>query len=238
MLLYYIRHAQSNNNALYSETGSFSGRSEDAPLSATGKKQLPYLAAFMQKELQEVQTDGNDIQRNVPITLYCSLMERTVATASAVAETCQLPLYGYKDIHEVGGVYREDDENGERIGMPGHDKQFFAEHYPLLQYPEGVDANGWWNRPHETRDERPARAHRVLEDILTRHTNPDEVVILVSHGEFFNHFINAILNMPPNSPVWFWMMNVAVSLFDFQPDLIQIPYINRHHFLPEDLITG
>lgn len=238
MLLYYVRHAQSNNNALYSETGSLSGRSEDAPLSATGKKQLPYLAAFMQKELQEVQMEGNGSQRDVPVTLYCSLMERTVATASAIAESCQLPLYGYRDIHEVGGVYLKNDETGERVGMPGHGKQFFAEHYPLLKYPEGVDADGWWNRSHEAREERPARARRVLEDILTRHSDPDEVVILVSHGEFFNHLINAILNMPPNSPVWFEMMNAAVSLFDFQPDLIQIPYINRHHFIPSELITG
>ncbi|NMB62002.1 MAG: histidine phosphatase family protein [Chloroflexi bacterium] len=238
MLLYYVRHAQSNNNALYNETGSYSGRSADAPLSATGKKQLPYLATFIQKELQEVQTEGNGSQRNVPVTLYCSLMERTVATASAIAETCQLPLYGYRDIHEVGGVYVKNDETDERIGMPGHDKQFFTEHYPLLHYPQGVDENGWWNRPHETREERPARARRVLEDILTCHSNPDEVVILVSHGEFFNHFINALLDMPPNSAVWFEMMNAAVSLFDFQPDLIQIPYINRHHFIPSELITG
>jgi hypothetical protein len=100
---------------------------------------------------------GNGSQRNVPVTLYCSLMERTVATASAIAESCQLPLHGYRDIHEVGGVYLKNDETGERVGMPGHGKQFFTEHYPLLKYPEGVDADGWCNRSHEAREERPAR---------------------------------------------------------------------------------
>lgn len=237
MILYYVRHAESQNNALYKKTGSFSGRSEDAPLTETGKKQLPYLARFMNKELEQVQADGIGGNRKVPVTLYCSLMERTVATASAIAEKSQLPLYGFADIHEVGGVYVKDEETGERFGMPGKNREFFAKHYPLLHYPGDVSPDGWWNRPHEAREERPERAKRVLEKIKAHHQNPDEVVILVSHGSFFNYIARQILGMPDDAPVWLEMMNTAVSLFDFRDDHIYVPFINRHHFLPPELIT-
>ncbi len=238
MLLFYIRHAQSVNNALYDTTGSYEKRNEDAPLSETGKKQLPYLAAFMQKEIDKVQADGQGGLRNVPVTLYCSLMERAVATASAVAAGCQLSLYGYKDLHEVGGVYLIDHASGEHIGMPGKGKAFLEEKYPLLRFPDDTREDGWWNRAFEEEKERYGRAGRVLEALFTNHNQPDEVVIFVSHAEFFNYLIKRILSIPDAFPVWFELMNCAVTLFDFREDHIRIPFLNRHHFIPNELITG
>ncbi|HAF62965.1 MAG TPA: hypothetical protein DCK95_11670 [Anaerolineaceae bacterium] len=234
MLLFYVRHAQSANNALYQESGSYDGRNEDPPLSKTGLAQLPYMADFIYQQLQEMQADGQGGDR---VTLYCSLMERTVATGSAIAQRCDLPLIGHALIHEAGGIYLKNDETGEHIGLPGKSKAYFAEHYPLLQYPQNVPQDGWWNKPHEEREERPARARKVLDDLLAKHTNPDEAVILVSHAEFFNHLTRCILDMPPDSNAWFEMMNCAVSLFDFQEGFIEIPYLNRHHFIPAELIT-
>ena len=237
MLLFYVRHAQSANNALYLETGSYTGRNEDPPLSKTGLKQIPYMANFIFQQLQEVQMDELGNPRNVPVTLYCSLMQRTVATASAIAERCDIPLIGHAHIHEAGGIYLKNDETGERIGLPGKSKEYFAEHYPLLMYPEDVPDDGWWNKPHEAREERPLRARMVLDDLLLKHSDPDEVVILVSHAEFFNHLVRSILDIPVESSAWFEVMNCSVSLFDFKEEYIQIPYINRHHFIPPELIT-
>ena len=238
MLLFYVRHAQSANNALYQETGSYDGRNEDPPLSQTGEKQLPYMANYLFQQLSEVQADGQGGTRNVPVTLYCSLMQRTVATASAIAERCSLPLLGHALIHEAGGIYLKNEETGERVGLPGKSKEYFAEHFPLLQYPQDVPADGWWNKPHEAREARPERANRVLEDLLMKHSNPDEVVILVSHAEFFNYLARSILEIPIDSTAWFEVMNCSISLFDFKDGNILIPYINRHHFLPAELITG
>ena len=238
MLLYYVRHAQSQNNALYLETGSYKGRNEDAPLSTMGKKQLPYVADFMHKELQKIQKDGDGKRRDVPVTLYCSLMERAVQTGSAIADRCGLPLFGYRDLYEVGGIYLKDEKNGEKNGLKGKDKAFFMKNYPLLHFPAGVSQDGWWNRPHEAREERFARAKRVLADIRKKHYHVDEVVILVSHAEFSNHFLKAVLGIPEESPVWFEMMNTAVTLIDFKEKSVHIPFINRHHFLPPELITG
>jgi 2,3-bisphosphoglycerate-dependent phosphoglycerate mutase len=238
MLLYYIRHGQSINNALYDQTGSYEKRNEDAPLSETGKKQLPYLAAYIKKELAQVQSDGQGGNRNVPVTLYCSLMERGIATASAVAESCDLPLHGYKDLHEAGGVYLIDHDSGEHIGMAGKNKAFLEEKYPLLQFPEDACVDGWWNQAYEEEEERHQRAKRVLEMLLHKHNQPDEVVIFVSHAEFFNYLMKQILSIPDAFPVWFVLMNCSVTLFDFQEDHLRIPFLNRHHFLPNELITG
>ena len=238
MLLFYVRHAQSVNNALYDDTGSYKERDEDAPLSDTGVKQLPYLAAFMKKEIDKIQSNGQGGSRNVPVTLYCSLMERAVTTASAIAEACQLPLNGYRDLHEVGGVYLIDHETGEHRGMPGKSKAFLTEHFPLLKYPADVREDGWWNQPHEGQEERTERAKRVLEKLLHTHKQPDEVVIFVSHGEFFSHLAKQILSIPAAYPVWFELMNCSVTLFDFREEYIRIPFLNRHHFLPNEMITG
>ena len=238
MLLYYIRHGQSINNALYDSTGSYEKRNEDAPLSETGNKQLPYLAAFMKKEIMQVQSDGQGGLRSVPVTLYCSLMERGVATASAIAESCQLPLHGYTDLHEVGGVYLINHDTGEHIGMSGKSKAYLEEHYPMLQFPQDAREDGWWNRPHEAEEERHLRASRVFENLLQKHNQPDEVVIFVSHAEFFNSLIKKFLSIPDAFPVWFELMNCSVTLFDFREDHIRIPFMNRHHFIPNDLITG
>ena len=238
MLLFYVRHAQSSNNALYDATGSLEKRNEDAPLSEIGEKQLPYLAAFMKKEIGKIQSDGQGGQRNVPVTLYCSLMERAVATASSIAESCQLPLHGYRDLHEAGGVYLIDPATGEHTGMPGKGKSFLTKHFPLLEYPADTREDGWWNQPFEEEADRIVRADRVFEDLLHTHNQPDEVVIFVSHGEFFNYLIKRVLSIPEAFPVWFELMNCAVTLFDFREDYIRIPFLNRHHFIPSELITG
>jgi hypothetical protein len=42
--------------------------------------------------------------------VYCSLMERAVATGHRVAEALDLPLLGWIDIHETGGMFLYDEE--------------------------------------------------------------------------------------------------------------------------------
>jgi len=89
MQLYFIRHGQSANNALYDRTGSWSGRSHDPELTDIGKRQAEYLARFLRQANPGASTNGWD-PHNVSgfdIThLYTSLMMRAVQTGSIVAE--------------------------------------------------------------------------------------------------------------------------------------------------------
>ncbi|NJK45922.1 MAG: histidine phosphatase family protein [Pleurocapsa sp. SU_196_0] len=47
MRLYFIRHAQSSNNALWDSTGSENGRSDDPELSDVGVMQARALGDFL-----------------------------------------------------------------------------------------------------------------------------------------------------------------------------------------------
>ncbi|MGD2079392.1 MAG: phosphoglycerate mutase family protein, partial [Chloroflexota bacterium] len=141
MRLYIIRHAQSTNNALWADTGTSTGRSSDPVLSEAGQQQARHLAEMLAQVDPEAQTDPWDIadQRGFAIShLYTSLMQRAVLTATAVAQTLELPLVGWPDLHEVGGIFEEGPEEGQRIGLPGPNRAFFEENYPHLRLPEAM----------------------------------------------------------------------------------------------------
>jgi 2,3-bisphosphoglycerate-dependent phosphoglycerate mutase len=59
MQLYFIRHAQSANNALWAGTGSDEGRSHDPELTDTGKKQAGYLAKFFKENKEASKREGD-----------------------------------------------------------------------------------------------------------------------------------------------------------------------------------
>ena len=161
MQLYYIRHAQSENNLLWELTGSGDSRKVDPDLTDLGQQQSLYLAQFLRAEGLDTYSRNPDVQNvtGFGIThLYCSLMLRAVQTGAAIARALDLSLTGWRDLHETGGMFLQDPETGEYLGQPGQSRAFFAAHYPELTLPETVTEDGWWNRPFEELEERPARA--------------------------------------------------------------------------------
>ena len=263
MQLYFIRHAQSQNNALWNSRGDYSDRMEDPTLTEIGKRQAVFLADFLAQENPTSANTPRDMQNTTGFGLthlYTSLMVRAVETSVVVARALDLPLVAWVDLHEGGGVYRNNQETGERIGLPGNGRSYFETHFPELILPDWLDDSGWWNKPFETREDRKRRARRVLEGLLHRHgDNPDRVAFF-SHGGFYNHLLAAILNLrdragtqpPPSSvmelnadnvilssqiSIWFEINNTAISRFDFTGEDIKIDYHNRVAHLPSDLIT-
>src|SRR5215213_7908064 len=105
MQLYFIRHGQSANNALWDNTGGSKGRSEDPELTEVSRRQAALLAQYLSE-------NGN---RFGFTHLYTSLMIRSVETAIAVGQSLNLPVHAWEDIHESGGIY-QDQDNGEPIG--------------------------------------------------------------------------------------------------------------------------
>lgn len=229
MHLYFIRHGQSANNALWDATGASKGRSEDPELTGIGRQQAALLAQYLA-------LNGN----RFGIThLYTSLMIRSVETALAIGQALNLPVNAWEDIHETGGIY-EDRIDGEPIGLPGRTRAQFSAAYPALLLPDGLYENGWWNRPFESHETAPIRAQRFLTDLLARHGGTDEDVAIVSHGNFYRYFLAAALQLPNPHAVWFLMNNTAISRIDFPVDLdvnILIHYQNRIDHLPAELIT-
>jgi len=229
MQLYFIRHGQSANNALWDNTGASKGRSEDPELTEVGRRQAALLAEYLSH-------NGN---RFGFTHLYTSLMIRSVETAIAVGQAINLPVHAWEDIHETGGIYQDQDE-GEPIGLPGKTRAQFTSDYPALVLPDSLYENGWWNRPFEVHEAAPIRAQRFLAELLARHGNSDDVVAIVSHGNFYRYFLAASLRLPDPQAVWFLMNNTAMSRIDFPPALegvIVMQYQNRIDHLPAELVT-
>ena len=58
MRFYFIRHGQSENNALWDQTGSNSGRNYDPELTAIGREQAERLARFISNADAAAHADG------------------------------------------------------------------------------------------------------------------------------------------------------------------------------------
>jgi 2,3-bisphosphoglycerate-dependent phosphoglycerate mutase len=256
MQLYFIRHAQSLNNALWDQTGDNKGRSEDPGLTETGQRQVEFLASFLAQAGPGACGDDWDPQNAAGFGfthLYTSLMVRAVVTGEAIARALGTALVGWSDWHESGGIYLDDEHTGERHGLPGKNRAYFETHHPNLVLPDELDKRGWWNRPFETYPQRRVRARRALAELWKLHGNTQDRVAVVSHGGFYNHFLSALLDLPwreddhpesgstdgehPPAGRWFLMNNAAITRIDFDHDVVRLNYNNRVDFLPPDLIT-
>lgn len=252
MQLYFIRHAQSTNNALWESTGSNQGRSEDPAISNTGCQQAERLAQFLAQKIDPGQPltpaqerfaapiYDEDLQNRAGIQLthlYTSLMLRAVMTSTIVARAIGLPLVVWKDVHESGGIYLDDEVTGLPVGLPGKNRSYFEKNFPALHLPDDLGEQGWWSRPFEGVEERTPRTKRFLEDLLKRHGGTHHRVGVISHGAFYNRFLRELLHMSTHEGLWFMMNNTAITRIHFNEDQIGLIYTNRADFLPSELIT-
>lgn len=239
MQLYFIRHAQSTNNALYESTGSSYGRNEDPELTELGIKQSNALAEFLQTGNPNGGTrKGQEAPKGFGLShLYTSLMRRAVQTGWIVSQQLGVPLIAWKDLHEEGGIFQDDVQTGESIGLPGRPRRYFETRYSGIFLPDELDENGWWNRPRENTEEAMQRAQRVMKNLIQRHGDTRDRVAFVSHGGFYNLFVLSLLGLPLSVELWFTMNNAAVSRFDLFEGKVNPVYTNRMDFLPEDLIS-
>ena len=239
MQLYFIRHAQSENNKKWSETGSSSGRVDDPGLTDVGKQQAQYLAGIVHLYRPDARPSPlNQInEHSISVThLYTSLMARAILTGHYVAEKTGLPLVGLVDAHEGGGIYLDDEGTGQQRGLPGKTPQelkFLSSHLVL---PE-INSEGWWNRPYEEREERLSRGKRVLDWILSVHGATNDRIVLISHADFFNYLLAAILKQDERLPVWFYINNAGIARIDFFEGGTVLVYSNRTDHLPAELLT-
>ena len=241
MNLYFVRHGQSANNAAYDQLNNSTSRVEDPELTGIGRRQAQYVAQFLAQSDPGAPVKGRDHQnrRGYGIThVYSSMMVRAVATGHTIAAALNLPLVAWEDWHEAGGIYLDDESTGGRTGLPGKTRSYFEQHYPGFVLPERLDESGWWNRPFEEVEHRPARARRALADLLRQHANTDDNVVVVSHGEFFNLLIAEMMKLPGIDGWWFVLNNASVSRLRFDGEgEVGISYVNRVDFLPTELIT-
>jgi 2,3-bisphosphoglycerate-dependent phosphoglycerate mutase len=239
MQFYFIRHGQSENNALWRRSTDYAKvRNEDPGLTEVGRQQAEFLAQFLQDTTAAIHDRDHQNIAGFGIThLYSSLMLRAVATGTIIAKTLDLPLVAWEDLHERGGIYLEDEQTGEYIGQPGKNRAYFETHYPDFVLPDSLGEAGWWNRPFEEPEQRLTRVKRFWRDLLERHGRTDDRVAVISHGGFHHDLLTTILNLPETEGHWFALNNAAMTRLDFNDDRIGLIYLNRMDFLPKELIT-
>jgi len=239
MQFYFIRHGQSENNALWRRSTDYvKVRNEDPGLTEVGRQQAEFLAQFLQDTARAIHDRDPQNVAGFGIThLYSSLMLRAVATGTIIAKTLDLPLVAWEDLHERGGIYLEDEQTGEYIGQPGKNRAYFETHYPDFVLPDSLGEAGWWNRPFEEPEQRLTRVKRFWRDLLERHGRTDDRVAVISHGGFHHDLLTAILNLPETEGHWFALNNAAMTRLDSNDDRIGLIYLNRVDFLPKELIT-
>ncbi|HSO28105.1 MAG TPA: histidine phosphatase family protein [Anaerolineales bacterium] len=237
MRLYFIRHGQSENNALWVNNGSSADRSEDPELTELGHEQARRVADFVCSGYGEARLVEEEDQGFGITHLYSSLMVRAVATASYITRVTGTPLHAWADIHEEGGIYLDEGENNP-VGRPGKTRSYFEQHYPHLHLPDWLDEEGWWrSRPYEQRDEMALRAGRFLGELLERHGGTEDRVAIVSHGGFYNQLLSRLLDRQPRNGLWFRMYNVGITCINFGPRYMDVIYQNRIDFLPPKMVT-
>lgn len=247
MQLYVIRHAQSENNALWTRSGADEGRVPDPALTDVGHDQAKRLADHLVELDAQGPFDGYDPQnrRGFHFThLYTSLMTRAVQTGLYLSQALDIPLQSWEEIHEWGGIFEKDVETGERVGLPGPNRAYFAAQFPTLQLPDYLGETGWWNRPFETAEQGRTRTQAFLAQLMERHGDTEDRVAIVTHGGFTFSLLQTLAGFPRMieslaSPrrIWFLKNNSALSRINFGEQNVDIIYLNRVAHLPTTLIT-
>ena len=242
MELYFIRHGQSENNALYgAEDYDMGNRRSDPTLTELGHRQAQLAADFLKRGAKStlIQRKGFQNRTEYGLThLYCSLMERAVQTGSIIAQTLDVPLFGVPDLHEVGGVYYDEIIDGVSSIRIEHGltPAYLLENYPRLNLLEPIPAEGWWKGGREERAARLPRALRMLDLLFDRHGNTEDRVGVITHGGFFFCFFRAIFGLDLDEtnqhllPYQVELNNCAITRFSIQEARYLLVYHNRTDF--------
>ena len=244
MQLYMIRHAQSENSDLWARTGSSNGRSPDPLLTEMGQQQAQHLGQHIASGWSQADPNNDPHNRHgYHFThLYSSLMVRAVATGLAIARQVDLPLVAWETIHETGGIFERDEETAERIGLPGPNRAYFAQHYPQLVLPDSLGEAGWWERPFEPREQAMQRAQLFLQELQGRH-GPEDRVAIVTHGGFFVAVLRTLFGFATlergerENRIWLHAHNTSITRLQFGEGHVDLIYLNRLDHLPTELIT-
>lgn len=242
MQVYFIRHAQSENNAIWEmEQASEDLRKSDPGLTEIGYQQARSTAEYLARSHPNPENRWDPQNRyGFGLThLYCSLMERALLTGKIISEKLQLPLSGKLEMHEVGGIYLAKVVNGEEVieDLHGHTSAYLSQHYPDLLQPEGISPEGWWRGGLETREEKLNRAHEIVKFLVGTHGGTDDHIGVITHGGIYKSIFRVLFNVAPDTLFSVLLNNCSITRVDFDENGVTLMYENRVDFLPPNLIT-
>jgi 2,3-bisphosphoglycerate-dependent phosphoglycerate mutase len=217
VLLYLIRHAQSERNA------GVPGSPIDCALTATGRRQ----AAAVGQRVAELGVDW----------VLSSPYVRTLETAEAVRRATGAPgaIVPLLHEHHVEAFPQTED-------WPLLSRVALAERYPGFQLPDDFAADSKWHDVPETHEGVLRRARGVLAALWERYAlvpqappvgaqprdgQPDARLAVVSHGSPTGKLLMAALRLESPAGIEFRIDNASLSIVEYWPDWRVVEAINR-----------
>jgi len=254
MKVYLIRHGQSAGNVNYFDNIGDPSRAKDhhvpdPELTDKGHEQARRLGEHMaHPEGEPVRHPWLDEEERAPAShglthVYCSLMLRSIQTATYLAEACGLPLVAHMDLFEKEGIFTVDDD-GQKVGLPGPGRDYFTERFPHLQLPDDMNPDGWYNRPFETDEMFFERSRKILPTFEEMHGGTDDCIALVTHGDTIDQIINDFSGATrhdanyENHWVANWAFhNTSVTRIDYVGQTKTVVYTNQFRHLSPNLLS-
>lgn len=244
--LYLIRHAQSENNAIWDGSDDHPDRSSDPEITAIGHSQAETLGQHLAHPETEPRQHPFLAVKETHFGLthiYCSLMTRSILTAEYIGRACGLEVEALVDVFEKHGIFDVGDDGNLR-GLPGQGRDYFERRFPRLQLPPEMNDAGWWSRPVEDEAAFLERMQDVVGKIRQRLVDSDDSIALVAHGDFIDQFVNELMGVVRYQPNYdnHWVANwtfhnTSISRIDFVNGSNIVVYMNRIDHLPNELVT-
>ncbi|XP_053992647.1 uncharacterized protein LOC128883853 isoform X2 [Hylaeus volcanicus] len=218
MRVYFVRHAQSMNNAMHqSEHINFVSRHHDPPLTLVGKQQAEFAAAWLYNHIQKLCSENQHHNHDTPLAILSSPMIRALETAQVMSKQFNsLPIIVMPSICETGGVF-----SGSRVNSvvsskdsksqkhshdvaPSNQSESFHNgitvdalylRFPTVSVAQNIQKNGWWFGSRETSANAYTRACNFSR-LLWLHAlmNPKSTLIIITHGLFLDMLLKSLLN--------------------------------------------
>ncbi len=245
MILYIVRHAQSENNALMNSRD----RVCDPALTELGHGQAEILAQHLAEASHPEQRFGRDPEETAVesvegygiTSLYCSAMQRAIQTARPIGVALGLNPEVWVDIHESGGIFLNHHDERGIVGYPGMSRGEIAEKFPDYVLPDEITSDGWWDVRNGEEDwpTCQGRAIKVAHELRTwADGDASDTVAIISHAGFIEALIKALTSQLPGHGVFYHHFNTALTRVDFGADgQLDVRYINRVPHLPDDMVS-
>lgn len=222
MLLYLIRHAESQNNAKPAYN-----RVEDPALTAVGRLQAQYLAQW---------TQGLEIDM-----LITSPVLRALQTARSIHESTGQHVHVWDNVFEQGGVFRGFglDANQGGAGMTRRQvHQHAARDASLCTLDRSIGETGWWGRPRETKMEAWHRANMVAKRLVACVNKQAKTLVVVTHADFKRKLLLTLLPEYLGTNQINRLSNTGVTKLEWDPSGWRLDYLDEVTHLPARLVTG
>ena len=252
MVVYLIRHAQSEGNVAHQNAQSFaeyvSQRPADPALTELGHKQAQILAHYLQSEqdadrrvdvIRREPWNGYQIDK-----LFCSPMLRAMQTAQPIQQALGLNPQLWIDLHEQGGLFDYNSADREDVrNHPGMTRSQMEEKFPGYGLVNEITDEGWWCGGKENLAICMGRAIQVGYELRVRardlhESGTPDVIALISHGTFINCLLKSLLHKLPDVGFHFRHYNTGITRVNFgEGEFVQLHYINRTHHVPLGCLT-